>query len=166
MNRSCRLPALFCLAIAPALALTGCSVPTSADSTGSTSPAIGAAVSPTGDDTLYRDLGGAEGVERLTADLIREIAADERIRDNFRETDIDRLHRMLQEQFCSISGGGCTYTGDSMKDSHDGLGTTRADFNAMVEALIRAMETSGLAVTTQNRLLAKLAPMHRDIVED
>ena len=52
-----------------------------------------------------------------------------------------------------------------MKLSHGGMGIDPADFNALVEALIEAMESLHLATGTQNRLLALLAPMHAYIIE-
>jgi len=41
---------------------------------------------------------------------------------------------------------------------------TRAKFNAVAEDLQTAMERTGLPYWTQNRLMALLAPMQRDIV--
>jgi len=41
----------------------------------------------------------------------------------------------------------------------------RADFNALVELLQVTMDARGVPVRAQNRLLALLAPMHRDIIE-
>jgi hemoglobin len=43
-------------------------------------------------------------------------------------------------------------------------GVTTAEFNALVEILQAAMAREGVAFSSQNRLLAKLAPMKRDTV--
>ena len=51
-----------------------------------------------------------------------------------------------------------------MKEAHDGMDITRGDFNALVEVLQDAMDAQGIPFRAQNRLLAQLAPMHRDIV--
>lgn len=51
-----------------------------------------------------------------------------------------------------------------MKKAHAGIDVTRTDFNALVEVLQHSMDTQGIAFSAQNRLLAKLAPMHREIV--
>jgi hemoglobin len=45
------------------------------------------------------------------------------------------------------------------------MGVTHADFNALVEHLIIAMEKHNIPVSAQNQLLAKLAPMYGDIAE-
>ena len=41
---------------------------------------------------------------------------------------------------------------------------TGADFNALVEVLQAAMDAQGIPYAAQNRLLALLAPMHRDVI--
>ena len=56
------------------------------------------------------------------------------------------------------------YSGDSMADVHAGFELTEADFNALVEDLIAAMEAEQLPVIVQNRLLQRLAPMRADII--
>ena len=47
---------------------------------------------------------------------------------------------------------------------HAGLGIREADFNALVEDLQKAMDAQGVPFRAQNKLLAKLAPMHREII--
>ena len=51
-----------------------------------------------------------------------------------------------------------------MKSSHAGLGIDRADFNALVEDLQIAMDRKGVPFRSQNKLLAILAPMHREVI--
>jgi hemoglobin len=77
---------------------------------------------------------------------------------------MDRFRRLLGEQFCQVAGGTCAYTGRNMHDSHKGLHLTNADFNAVVEDLQKAMDKDGVPFATQNRFLARLAPMQHDIV--
>lgn len=116
------------------------------------------------DDTLYQALGGQPGIERIVEGLLINIADDERIVSQFVDADIDRLFEKLVEQICMESGGPCEYTGDSMEDSHAGMDITEGDFNALVENLIIAMTAEGVPVTSQNRLLQRLAPMRGSII--
>lgn len=119
---------------------------------------------PSTDDTLYQAMGGQPGINRVVEGLLYRIADDERIVHHFAETDILRLQEKLQEQICVEAGGPCEYTGDSMVDVHAGFDITEADFNALVEDLIAAMDDEGLPVRVQNRLLQRLAPMRADII--
>ncbi|MEX1222293.1 MAG: group 1 truncated hemoglobin [Idiomarina sp.] len=125
---------------------------------------LGLAGSVQADDSLYQQLGGKQGISNVMAEMLYELAGDDRIADQFADTDIDRLHQMLTEQVCEISGGPCTYTGEDMVKIHTGLNITNADFNALVENLIIAMEREDVPTTAQNRLLSLLADMHNEVV--
>jgi len=120
---------------------------------------------PARDDSLYRDLGALPGITRIVEGMLLNIARDERIVDRFRRVDIQRLRNKLIEQFCVEAGGPCTYTGDSMAESHKGQNVSRSDFNALVEDLIKAMDSEGVAVPVQNRLIARLAVMRGEVIE-
>jgi hemoglobin len=51
-----------------------------------------------------------------------------------------------------------------MKLLHQDFEIRAADFNALVEVLQAAMDARGVPFAVQNRLLARFAPMHRDII--
>ncbi|MES1950109.1 globin family protein [Salinisphaera sp. S4-8] len=120
---------------------------------------------PAPDRSLYVALGERDGIAELTETLLLTIAADRRIAGDFRRVDIQRLHRMLTDYICAVADGPCQYTGDSMRDVHRGQQISSADFNALVEDLVLSMEERGLSTATQNRLLARLAPDRREIVD-
>ncbi|WDU61279.1 group 1 truncated hemoglobin [Pseudomonas poae] len=120
---------------------------------------------PVKDDSLYRDLGAMPGITRIVEGMLLNIARDERIVERFRRVDIQRLRNKLIEQFCVEAGGPCTYTGDSMAESHKGQNVSRSDFNALVEDLIKAMDSEGVAVPVQNRLIGRLAVMRGEVIE-
>ncbi|MGA9701204.1 group I truncated hemoglobin [Pseudomonas sp.] len=120
---------------------------------------------PAKDDSLYRDLGALPGITRIVEGMLLNIARDERIVERFRRIDIQRLRNKLIEQFCVEAGGPCTYTGDSMAESHKGQNVSRSDFNALVEDLIKAMDSEGVAVPVQNRLIGRLAVMRGEVIE-
>jgi len=120
---------------------------------------------PPADASLYRALGERPGIAAIVDETLDNIAADQRIVGIFADSDIGRLEEKLVEQICNISGGPCEYTGDSMKEVHEGLGIDAAEFNAFVEDLRDAMETLRVPEPARNRLLARLAPMREDILE-
>ncbi|WP_248746293.1 group 1 truncated hemoglobin [Pseudomonas sp. MWU12-2037] len=125
----------------------------------------GCAQPPPKDDSLYRDLGERAGINRIVEGMLLNIAHDPRIVERFRKIDIQRLRDKLVEQFCVEAGGPCVYTGDTMAESHKGQNVSRSDFNALVEDLIAAMDTQGIPVPVQNRLIARLAPMRGEVIQ-
>lgn len=116
------------------------------------------------DDSLYRALGEKPGLERLMTDFVGRLKVDTRIGSYFKQTDASYLARQLADQVCVIAGGPCVYEGAPMGPSHRDLEISRADFNALVEALQQSMDAAGIAFATQNQLLARLAPLHREII--
>ena len=120
---------------------------------------------PPKDDSLYRDLGEQAGITRIVEGMLLNIAGDPRIVRHFENIDIVRLRDKLVEQICVEAGGPCTYTGDSMEESHKGQNLTPSDFNALVENLQDAMSALGVPMPAQNRLLARLAPMRAQVID-
>lgn len=144
---------LSCAAAVAALSLTPQALAQAA-------PAAGASA----DASLYHDLGGQAGLARLVDRFWDDLKADARMAPFFVDVNPAQFKQRLAEQFCEVSGGPCTYGGADMKTAHSGIDVTRADFNALVEVLQRSMDAQGIAFRVQNRLLARLAPMHRDVV--
>lgn len=112
----------------------------------------------------YERFGGQPGLEALVEDLLARSLQDPRIQRHFVDVDLVNLHARLVEQFCAELGGPCTYGGRGMAESHAAMGITEGEFNALVEHLVDAMQARGVPRAAQNRLLARLAPMHADIV--
>ena len=115
-------------------------------------------------DPLFDALGGKSGITRLIDDFVARLAADPAIGSFFKDTNLRELKKQLIDQFCAISGGGCTYEGDDMQRAHASMKVAKADFNRLVEILQISMDACAIPFAEQNRLLARLAPMHRDIV--
>jgi hemoglobin len=116
------------------------------------------------DAALYRALGEMPGIKALVGVFIGQIVSDPRLLPFFRNAKPEHINKQLVAQVCELTGGPCVYQGPDMATAHENFTITAADFNALVEALQRAMDQRGIAMSTQNRLLALLAPMNRDIV--
>ena len=113
---------------------------------------------------VFADFGGMTGMTALMDDFMALMLADPKLRPFFKNTEQERVKRQLAEQFCAILGGGCAYSGRDMKTTHAAFRIDRADFNALVEALQIAMDRRGIPFRSQNKLLAVLAPMHREVI--
>ena len=126
------------------------------------------AQTPYADDSVYRGLGGQEGIRNIVENFMSIVLADPRIKDGFADFDIPELKKRLGEQFCEFAGGPCKYTGKykdrDMKSVHEDLKINDFQFNALAEDLQIAMERQNVPTRYSNKLIAKLAPMHRDIV--
>ena len=114
--------------------------------------------------SLYDQLGGKDNIAQAVDYFIDGIAFDPQIYPYFAETNIERFRNKMIEQLCFEAGGPCEYSGDSMEQVHAGMNVNEADFNRLVDLLVDAMTKAGISHRAQNQLLAKLAPMRRDII--
>ena len=115
--------------------------------------------------SLFAALGGEAALHTAVDRFAEIVEADDRINFTFAETDIPKFKQLLFEQLCQISGGPCRYSGRDMKTSHAKLEITTAEFNALAEDLYIALGKAGVPYRQQNKLIALLAPMQRDIVK-
>jgi hemoglobin len=115
--------------------------------------------------TLFERLGGQGAIEAVVDDFVARCAADDRINGKFARTDIPRLRAMLVDQVCEATGGPCTYRGRSMKETHDGMGVTAGEFDALVEDLVTTLDQFQVPAAEKDELLGVLGPLRGEIVE-
>jgi hemoglobin len=113
---------------------------------------------------VFKEFGEKPGLVKLVDDFMIALVGDPRTRPFFADADQRHIKEELVDQFCVILGGPCTYSGKSMKEVHAKLLITEGSFNALVEDLQVAMNQHHIAFRAQNKLLAKLAPMHREVI--
>ena len=116
------------------------------------------------DDSTYKAFGERAGIASLMDDFWLDLQADKRMKPFFEKTNAEAFKKSLGDQICQVSGGPCQYKGPDMKLAHSEMDIKRSDFNALVEVLQISMNRRGIAFSAQNRLLAMLAPMHREII--
>ncbi len=113
---------------------------------------------------LFDGLGGQPGITRIADDAVALYMSDPRLRTYFDNINPDWLKPRFAVYICHIADGPCTYRGRSMAASHRALHIDEAAFDAVTEDLQAALRKARIPFWTQNRLLARLAPMERDIV--
>ena len=119
--------------------------------------------------SLYSRLGGKNAITAVVDEFVKNCAGDNRINKFFADTakDPDRLAKFkgnLVSQICMTSGGPCKYRGKDMKTAHKGMGISDADFGALVEDLVKALDKFHVGATEKNELLGALGGMKGDIV--
>jgi hemoglobin len=114
--------------------------------------------------SLYARLGGEPVMRAVVSETIDAVVADPRLNQSFKGTDIARIKRLIVEQICDLAGGGCHYSGDSMRDVHANHNINQAQFFGLVEALRTALRRHHVNLRARNELLALLAPMAPDVI--
>ncbi len=119
----------------------------------------------TDDTALFETFGGREGLTRIMEDVMPRWLQNPRTRPFFENSDQERIKLQLVEQFCVIMKGPCEYSGRTMAEAHRGMNVDEGAFYALVEELQRTLNAMDVPFAAQNRLIAALAPMHRDIID-
>jgi len=114
--------------------------------------------------TLYERIGGQPAVVAVVDDFIANVAANPAINQRFARTDVPKLKRLLVEQICEATGGGCKYTGRTMRESHRGMNITAAEFNAMGGDMLKTLEKFKVPQREKDELMALLGSMGPEIV--
>ena len=115
--------------------------------------------------SLYDRLGGKSAITAVVDQFVTNVAADRRINGRFATTDIPSLKGHLIDQVCSATGGPCHYKGRDMKHTHRGMQISTADFEALVQDLVAALDAFHVPAEEKRELLGLLGPMQEDIVE-
>jgi hemoglobin len=124
-----------------------------------------AGTEPTGGKSLYGRLGGKTAISAVVDQFVANVAGDSRINGRFATTDIPKLKGNLVDQVCMATGGPCTYHGRDMRTTHAGMKISNGDFGALVEDLVKALDTFKVPEKEKSELLGLLGPMKKDIVE-
>ena len=111
----------------------------------------------------FEAFGGKEGLLKIMDDFMIGLVADPRTKAFFDNDKQTFIKAMLVEQMCELMNGGCKYPGRDMKSSHASMKVNREGFNGLVEQFQFAMDKHNVPFAAQNKLLAKLAPMYREI---
>ncbi|HSG06656.1 MAG TPA: group 1 truncated hemoglobin, partial [Nitrospiria bacterium] len=100
------------------------------------------AVTPKKEVSLYERLGGQEAIETVVGDFIDTVGGDTRITNEIvltrlGEIDIPTLKTHVSHLVCGATGGPCEYKGRDMKTAHAGLKISDAEFDYVVEDLVK-----------------------------
>ena len=113
---------------------------------------------------LYDRLGGQGAITAVVDDFVGNVAADARINKRFANANIPRLKTLLVEQICAASGGPCTYSGRDMVTAHTGMNIQPAEFDALVDDLVKSLDKFKVPAREKGELLGALGGMKPAIV--
>jgi hemoglobin len=120
--------------------------------------------------SLYERLGGVYNIATVVEDFIDRIMVDPRLNANPR---VDEAHHrvspagfkyLVTEMVCWATVGPQTYTGRSMRDSHQDLMITADEWEAFLDDLQQTLDKFGVPQAEQTELKAIVDSTRADIV--
>jgi hemoglobin len=142
------------------------------------------ATTSTGGMSIFQKIGGDMAVAKVIDSFVGNVLANPEINGYFLNADLDdaRLVKCLNKQVKFATGGGGSYPassamGDqpadtdtdgcrSMKLAHKGLKISKAEFDALVGDLDKAMMTNGVMTAERDAIKGELAKLAGEIIED
>lgn len=115
--------------------------------------------------SLYERLGGRDAIAAIVDDFVARCVADERINSKFVRTDIARLRQNLVDWIVELGGGPATYSGRDMRTTHEGMGVTAAEYDALIEDLVATLDRFGVGEAEKAELTGPEARLRAEIVE-
>src|ERR1700727_2626245 len=120
----------------------------------------GGAMAGNGTSALYDRLGGVYSIATVVDDFIDRIMVDPRLNANPR---VDEAHHrvapagfkyLVTEMVCWAAGGPQNYTGRSMKESHQELMITAAEWDAFLDDLQQTLDKFAVPQAEQAEIKA------------
>jgi hemoglobin len=115
-------------------------------------------------DSLYKRLGGTEGITQIAADVVDFHLKNPRIAPRFVGRDIPKLKNYAAAFFIAGTGGPSIYEGKDMLSAHKGMNIDHAEFMAVLDDAIAALDKNGIGRREQEEVLFVLYSMRGNIV--
>jgi hemoglobin len=120
--------------------------------------------------SLYERLGGAYSIATVVDDFIERLLvngtlnANPAINEARRRVPKAGLKFHVTALVCEVSGGPCKYTGRAMKESHQHLNITQAEWDAMVGDFKATLSKFKVPHREQQELITIVGSTRNDIV--
>jgi hemoglobin len=121
--------------------------------------------------SLYERVGGAYGIATVVDDFIERLLVNATLNANpaisEARTRVPKagLKFQVTALVCEVTGGPCKYTGRTMKEAHQRLNITQAQWDAMVADFKVTLRKFQVPQKEQEELIAIVGSTKNDIVQ-
>ena len=118
--------------------------------------------------SLWDRLGGEKAVRAVVHDFVGRAATDRKVdftRGGKYKVDVPDLENKLVTFISMAAGGPLKYEGRSMKEVHEGMGITEAQFNAIAADLVASLKKFNVGQKEIDDLVGAVAGTKDDMVE-
>jgi hemoglobin len=114
--------------------------------------------------TLYERLGGHDNIEAIVADIWDNHISNPLIKQRYAKSDPINVKRLVTEMCCAGFGGPETYTGKDMLTSHRGMNINEAEFIAVCDDVLAALDKHNVGKRERDEILCILYSLKGEIV--
>lgn len=115
--------------------------------------------------SLFERLGGVAGITKIANDVIDNHVANKTISVRFAESDIPALKKTAATFFITGTGGPAdAYKGKDLLKAHKGMNISAAEFMAVLDDSLAALEKNKIEQREQEEVLFALYSMRSQVV--
>lgn len=103
--------------------------------------------------SLYERLGGEEKIRAITTDILDNHLRNETINVRYQDSDRERVIQVVTEFICPGTGGPQQYTGKDMLTTHRGMNINEAEYLAVIDDIIAALDSNGVGEREKQEVL-------------
>jgi len=96
----------------------------------------------TTDASLYERLGKRPGIQQIASDIWDNHISNPLINNRYAASDPVEVKRLVTELCCAGFGGPEKYTGMDMISAHKGMNINEAEFIAVCDDVLKALDTN------------------------
>lgn len=114
--------------------------------------------------SLFDRLGGIDGITKIANDLVDIHLTNPRIAPRYANTDIEAAKNGAATFFISGTGGPDVYKGKNMVDTHKGMNIDEAEFMAVLDDALLALDKNNIGQREKEEVLYVLYSMKSEII--
>jgi hemoglobin len=115
--------------------------------------------------SLYERLGQATGISQIVRDTIANHLKNPLVKARFENLqDLERVHRVVTEFFCTGAGGPEKYTGRELVAAHKGMNISEQEFLSAVDDIVAALEKNGIDPQTRSDVVGILYSLKAQVI--
>jgi hemoglobin len=115
-------------------------------------------------ETLYSRLGGRAGIQAIVEDIWINHTSNPVINRRYINSDPVKVKRLVTEMCCAGFGGPEQYTGKDMISAHKGMNINEAEFVAVCDDVLQALEKHGAGKRERDEVLCILYSLKPEVV--
>lgn len=115
-------------------------------------------------ESLYERLGATQGITNIANDVVDNHVKNKMISTRFVDADIQALKNAAATFFIAGTGGPDVYKGKDLLAAHKGMNISPAEFMAVLDDSLSALEKNNIGQREQEEVLYALYSMRSQIV--
>jgi len=116
------------------------------------------------DATLYERLGRRPGIEKIVEHIWANHTSNPIVKQRYVNSNPAEVKRLVTEMCCAGFGGPEAYTGKNMVTAHTGMNINEAEFVAVCDDVLDALDKSQVGKREKDEILCILYSLKPEVV--